>query len=466
MLTVKDLCDVKGKRVLVRVDFNVPLKDGEIRDDNRIVAALPTITNLLEKGAKVVLFSHLGKVKHKLAVEDPEKFAKQIKNGNLAPVAKRLGELLNKEVVFVPETRGEALEAAVAAMKDGDVVLVQNTRYEKGEEKNDEALGNYWASLGDAFVMDAFGSAHRAHASTYGIPNALKAAGKPVAMGFLVEKEVANLTRCVKVADADRPYVAILGGLKVSDKIKVIESLLKKCDKVIIGGAMAYTFAKALGKTTGDSPVEDDQLDYARNCLAAANGKIVLPVDSTIADNFDPAARTKIQVVEGNIPEGMQGLDIGPKTAELFTNEISKAKMIFWNGPMGVFEQEEFQKGFQGVICATIAFGMGIDRRDVRWIVHNNTPQSIENYYQEIGRAGRDGKKCFAVLFHDEKDISILNTFANRSSQKEKHFADIANIQRYVYSKVCRRKFILNYFITYLFYLVVHIIMYYEFIIR
>ena len=354
MLTVKDLVDVKGKKVLVRVDFNVPLKNGEIRDDNRIVAALPTIKDLLAKGARVVLFSHLGKVKHKLATEDPEKFAKQIKDGNLAPVAVRLAELLGQPVNFVPETRGEALEKAVADMKDGDVVLVQNTRYEKGEEKNDEELGKYWASLGDAFVMDAFGSAHRAHASTYGIPANLKAAGKPVAMGYLVEKEVANLTKCVDVKDENRPYVAILGGLKVSDKIKVIDSLLGKCDKIIIGGAMAYTFAKALGKQTGDSPVELDQLDYAINCLAKANGKIVLPVDSMIGDNFDPEARTTVTVAEGDIPEGFQGLDIGPKTAALFADEISKAKMIFWNGPMGVFEQEEFQKGTLA-ICEAIA---------------------------------------------------------------------------------------------------------------
>jgi len=353
MLTVKNM-DVAGKRVIVRVDFNVPLKDGVIRDDNRIVCALPTIKELLAKGARVILMSHLGKVKHKLAVEDPEKFAKQIKAGNLAPVAVRLEELLGQKVVFVAATRGEELANAVAALKDGEVLLMQNTRYEKGEEKNDEALAAEWAKLGDAFVMDAFGSAHRAHASTYGIPAALKAEGKQVAIGYLVEKEVENLTRCVEVKDEDRPYVAILGGLKVSDKIKVIESLLGKCDKVIIGGAMAYTFAKAMGKTTGDSPVEDDQLDYARDCIAKANGKIVLPVDSIIADAFDPEARTTVQVVEGSIPEGFQGLDIGPKTREIFASEIAKAKMIFWNGPMGVFEQEEFQKGTVAV-CEAIA---------------------------------------------------------------------------------------------------------------
>ena len=361
MLTVKEL-DVKGKRVVVRVDFNVPIKEGVIRDDNRVVAALPTIKELLSKGARVILLSHLGKIKHKLKDEDPAKFEKQIKEGNLAPVAVRLGELLGQPVAFSSVTRGEELEQKVAALKDGDVLLVQNTRYEKGEEgfakEEGEGKGHdlakYWASLADAYVMDAFGSAHRAHASTFGIPEVLKAQGKPVAVGYLVEKEVSNLTRCVEVKAEDRPYVAILGGLKVSDKIKVIESLLKKCDKILIGGAMAYTFAAALGKTTGDSPVELDQLDYARNCLTKANGKIVLPVDSVIGDNFDPAARTTTQVVDGNVPDGFQGLDIGPKTRELFANEIAKAKMIFWNGPMGVFEQEEFQKGTIAV-CEAIA---------------------------------------------------------------------------------------------------------------
>ena len=345
MLTVKEL-NVKGKRVIVRVDFNVPLKGGEIRDDNRIQAALPTIKELINKGARVILMSHLGKVKHKLAQEDPEKFDKQIKDGNMAPVAQRLSELLGQEVVFVPATRGEELEKAAFALKDGEVLLMQNTRYEKGEEKNDPELAAIWAKLGEAFVMDAFGSAHRAHASTHGIPSLLKEEGKPVAVGYLVEKEVANLTRCVDVKDSDRPYVAILGGLKVSDKIKVIDSLLGKCDKILIGGAMAFTFSKALGHPTGTSPVEDDQLEYARNCYQKANGRIVLPVDTVVGDAFDPAERTTIKVLENvDVPEGMQGLDIGPKTRELFANEISKAKMLFWNGPMGVFEQEEFQKG-------------------------------------------------------------------------------------------------------------------------
>ena len=351
MLTVKEL-NAKGLRVVVRVDFNVPLKGGEIRDDNRIVAALPTIKELVAKGAKVILMSHLGKVKHK---EAPEVVEEQKKKNNMAPVAKRLSELLGQEVVFVPVTRGEELEKAVAALKDGQVLLMQNTRYEKGEEKNDPELAKEWAKLADAFVMDGFGSAHRAHASTHGIPSLLKEEGKQVALGYLVEKEVANLTRCVDVKAEDRPYVAILGGLKVSDKIKVIDSLLGKCDKILIGGAMAFTFSKALGHSTGTSPVEDDQLEYARNCLAKANGKIVLPVDTVVGDAFDPAERKTISVLDDvEVPEGFQGLDIGPKTRELFANEIAKAKMIFWNGPMGVFEQEEFQKGTLAV-CEAVA---------------------------------------------------------------------------------------------------------------
>jgi len=349
MLTVKELKNIEGKVVLVRVDFNVPLKGKEIRDDNRIVAALPTIKDLLAKGARVVLFSHLGKVKHK---EAPEVVAEQKAKNNLAPVAVRLGELLGQEVVFSEDTRGEGLAAKVAALGNGKVLLVQNTRYEKGEEKNDPELAADWAKLGDAFVMDAFGSAHRAHASTYGIPEILKGEGKPVAVGYLVEKEVANLTRCVDVCDCDRPYVAILGGLKVSSKIKVIDSLLKKCDKVIIGGAMAYTFFKAMGYPTGDSPVEDEYLDYAKKCLEEANGKILLPVDSIIADAFENPTVVK----EGDVkdtPNGFQGLDIGPKTRKLFADAIASAKMVFWNGPMGVFEQDAYQAGTLA-ICEAI----------------------------------------------------------------------------------------------------------------
>ena len=348
MLTVDNLKNINGKVVIVRVDFNVPLKDGKIRDDNRVRAALPTIQKLVSEGAKVVLLSHLGKIKHK---EAPEVVEAQKAKNNLAVVAPRLSELLGKEVAFVGATRGEEFEATVAKLHAGDVLLVQNTRYEKGEEKNDPELAKAWAKVADAYVMDAFGSAHRAHASTYGIPEILKAEGKQVACGYLVEKEIANLTRCVNVADKDRPYVAILGGLKVSDKIKVIDSLLKKCDKILIGGAMAYTFKKALGQSTGNSPVELDQLDYALKCLKEANGRIVLPVDSVCTNGFEGWTE---KIVSEEVPEGFEGMDIGPKTAELFADEIAKAKLIFWNGPMGVFEQKDFANGTIA-ICKAVA---------------------------------------------------------------------------------------------------------------
>ena len=296
---------------MVRVDFNVPQKGGVISDDNRIVAAIPTIKDLEAKGARIILMSHLGKIKHK---EAPEVVEEQKKKNDMAPVAARLAEVLGKEVKFCPVTRGEKLAKMVEELKDGEILVVQNTRYEKGEEKNDPELAKEWASLGDAFVMDAFGSAHRAHASTYGIPEILKAEGKQVAIGFLVEKEVVSLEKVVNVPADKHPYIAILGGFKVSDKIKVIDSLSKKCDKIIIGGAMAYTFYKALGREVGNSPFEADQVEYAKRMLET--GKILLPVDAVIADDFDEPK--VIKTVEGNIPEGFQGMDIGPKSRELF----------------------------------------------------------------------------------------------------------------------------------------------------
>ena len=359
MLTVKDLKDLKGKRVYVRVDFNVPQKDGVIRDTNRIQAALPTIEELASKGARLILMSHLGKIKWK--EPDPAKIEAMKKANDMAPVAKALQELAPKyHVSFCPATRGETLKKAVEELKDGDILLVQNTRYEKGEEKNDPELAKEWASLADVFVMDAFGSAHRAHASTVGVPSVLKAEGKPVALGYLMLKEVENLSRCVEVSDNDRPYVAILGGFKVSDKIKVIDSLLKKCDYVLIGGAMTYTFKKAMGMRVGNSPVELDQLDYARKCLAESNGRLIVPDDAIVTDSFEEkpdrqikAVNTEVEHGEG-IPEGFEGCDIGPKTIAFYESIIAKAKMVFWNGPVGVFEQKDFQNGTIA-ICKAIA---------------------------------------------------------------------------------------------------------------
>ena len=356
MLTINDLKDLHGKKVVVRVDFNVPLKDGNIRDDNRVRAALPTIQDLLKKGARVILLSHLGKVDWKKLAKGEKTeadIASQMKKNNLQVVAPRLAELLNQDVHFVNSTRGDEFSHACNELKDGDVLLVQNTRYEKGEEKNDPELAAIWAKEADVFVMDAFGSAHRAHASTYGIPEILKKEGKPVACGYLVEKEIKNLMRCVEVNDSDRPYVAILGGLKVSDKIQVIDSLLKKCDYIIIGGAMSYTFRKALGVKIGTSFLDEGALDYAKKCLEEAKGRIILPIDSVVTDSFEPVSGRQIKVVEGDLPDGFEGVDIGPKTAQKSADIISKAKMVFWNGPMGVFEQEEFQNGTKAV-CEAI----------------------------------------------------------------------------------------------------------------
>lgn len=331
-MTVRDL-DVKGKKVIVRVDFNVPIKEGKIKDDNRIVQALPTINYLVEHGAKVILMSHLGKVDHK----DPVQKAADMAKNNMAPVAARLAELVSANVSFVDQTKGELLEAAVAKLNDGDIVLMQNTRYEKGESKNDADLAKYWASLADLFVTDAFGSVHRAHSSTVGVAEYL-----PSALGFLVEKEVEMLTAAVY--SPKRPFVAILGGAKVSDKIAVIENLLKIADKVLIGGGMAYTFVKAQGKEIGKSLVEEDRIELAKEFLATAGNKLVLPLDHLVADAFSETANTLV-VDDDHIPADYMGLDIGPKTIELFKNELLGAQTVIWNGPMGVFEMKPFAKG-------------------------------------------------------------------------------------------------------------------------
>ena len=330
--TVRDL-DVKGKRVLVRVDFNVPIKDGKITNDNRIVSALPTINYLTEHGAKVILMSHLGKIDHK----DPEKCEAGKKKNNMAPVAERLQELVSGKVTFVPVTRGEVLENAIAAMNEGDIVLMQNTRYEKGESKNDPDLAAYWAGLGDLFVSDAFGSVHRAHASTVGIATHL-----PSACGFLVQKEIENLSAAID--NPKRPLVAILGGAKVSDKIAVIENLLNIADKVIVGGGMAYTFLKAQGKEIGTSLLEEDRIEMAKEFLAKGGDKLILPVDSVVANAFENATEVKT-VSNDEIPAGLMGLDIGPKSVELFKQELQGAKTVVWNGTMGVFENPAYANG-------------------------------------------------------------------------------------------------------------------------
>ena len=325
--TVKDL-DVNGKKVIVRADLNVPHKGSEITNDNRVKAAVPTLKYLTDNGAKVILMSHLGKVKTE---EDKAK-------NDLGIVAPRLQELLPEVTVkFCPETRGAELEAMVDALKPGEILLMQNTRYEKGESKNDPELGKYWAGLADMFVEDAFGSVHRAHASTVGIPSNLP----DNALGFLVEKEVNMLGKAVD--EPVHPFVAILGGAKVSDKIGVIENMLDKADKVIVGGGMAYTFDKARGYNVGSSLLEEDKIDLAKTIMVKGKDKVVLPVDTVAADKFANDANT--MVVEGNIPDGWMGLDIGPKSIELFKDTLQGAKTVVWNGPMGVFEMPNFAKG-------------------------------------------------------------------------------------------------------------------------
>lgn len=336
-LIVSDV-DVKDKKVLVRVDFNVPIKDGVIGDDNRIVAALPTIKYIIEHGGKAILLSHLGRVK-----SDEDK-----KRLSLAPVAKRLGELLDKPVTFVPSNEGKEVEDAINNMKDGDVVVLENTRFQdidndfgKRESKNDPKLGEYWASLGDVFVNDAFGTAHRSHASNVGIATAMKAAGKPAAAGFLLEKEIKFLGNAV--ANPVHPFVTILGGAKVSDKIGVITNLIPKADHIIIGGGMAYTFLKAQGHKIGKSLVEDDKVEFAKELLEKAGDKLVLPIDNVAATEFNNDAAS--EVVGDDIPDNEMGLDIGPKTVELFKKTLEGAKTVVWNGPMGVFEMPNFAKG-------------------------------------------------------------------------------------------------------------------------
>lgn len=336
-LTISDL-NVQGKKVLVRVDFNVPIQKGVISDDNRIVAALPTIRYIIANGGKAILLSHLGRIK-----SDADK-----QELSLKPIAKRLGQLLDKEVTFIPANEGPAVEKAIAQMQDGDVIVLENTRFQdidndfgKRESKNDPALGAYWASLGDAFVNDAFGTAHRNHASNVGIATAMKKAGKPVAAGFLMEKEIKFLGNAVE--NPVHPFVTILGGAKVSDKIGVIQNLIPKSDHILIGGGMAYTFLAAQGHHIGKSLFEKDKLDLAKSLLQKAGDKIVLPVDNVAATEFsNEAAR---EVVGDDIPDNEMSLDIGPKTTAKFKKVLETAKTVVWNGPMGAFEMPNFAQG-------------------------------------------------------------------------------------------------------------------------
>jgi len=332
--TVRDI-DLKGRRVLMRVDFNVPMMDGEITDENRIVAALPTIEFILKAGGQLILLSHLGRVKTE------EDKAKQ----TLAPVAKRLASHLGKDVVFVPETRGTAVESAVQALNDGDVMMIENTRHEdvegKKESGNDPELGAYWASLGDVFVNDAFGTAHRAHASNVGIANNMK----EVVAGFLLEKEIKFIGDTIE--NPERPLVAVLGGAKVSDKINVIKKLLDVADYVIITGAMAYTFYLAQGHPVGTSLVEADKVDLANELLELGKDKLVLGQDVTTAKAFDKNSEKNVRD-KSEIPADEMGMDVGPKTLENYFKYVEKAKTVIWNGPLGVFEFPRFAEGTKG----------------------------------------------------------------------------------------------------------------------
>jgi phosphoglycerate kinase len=345
---VTDL-DVRGKKVLIRVDFNVPMKDGKITDDTRIVAALPTIKYVIENGGKAIVFSHLGRVKE----------AADLVKNDITPVAVAFEKAIGKKVTFVNATRGAALESAIASMQNGDIVMFQNTRYEdfdveanaetKKESKNNAELGAYWASLGDLFVNDAFGTAHRAAASNVGIASHIGEGN--TAAGFLLDKEIRFIGGAVDAPK--RPYIAIMGGSNVSDKIGVIEALIQKADKVLVGGAMMFTFLKAEGKNIGSSRCEDQEfVDLAKNLLAKANGKIILPVDAVVNTKFEDTKGTAKSV--DNFNQDDMGLDIGPKTLELFAKELKGAKTVVWNGPMGVFEMKNYAAGTIGV-CDLLA---------------------------------------------------------------------------------------------------------------
>lgn len=327
--TIRDF-DLKGKIVLIRCDFNVPMKDREILDDTRIRASLPTIQYALKEGAKIVLFSHLGRIKEE----------KDLDKNSLAPVAASLEKLLSHPVTFVPETRGKGLEEAIANLKEQDIVLVQNTRYEdlngKKESNNDEELGTYWASLGDIFINDAFGTAHRSHASNVGIASHL-----PSGIGFLIEKELEHLEL---VKHPEHPFVVLLGGSKVQDKIGILQSLVVQADYLLIGGGMAYTFLKEEGYEIGTSLLDQENLSFCHELLSKYENKIILPVDHVISRELSDTSPREV-VSTSEIPTDQMGLDIGPKTVELFERYLKNAKTILWNGPVGAYEFSRFQKG-------------------------------------------------------------------------------------------------------------------------
>lgn len=330
--TVKDI-DVKGKRVLVRVDFNVPIKEGKVEDDTRIIASLPTLNYLLDQGASLVLVSHLGRPK-----------GEPMPEYSMKPVASHLSKLLGKPVAFAEDCVGPVAEKAASQLMPGDVLVLENTRFHAGETKNDPEMSKQLASLADIFVNDAFGSAHRAHASTEGVAHFL-----PAVAGFLMEEEIRYLGQAI--ANPTRPFLAILGGAKISDKIGVIKNLLSKADQVIIGGGMANTFFKAQGYPIGDSLVEDESLDIARELIASGSDKLRLPIDVVIADKFDNGAERRIMAM-GPIPDGWRILDIGPETLETFSKLIAVAGTVVWNGPMGVFEFPRFAQGTYGLALA------------------------------------------------------------------------------------------------------------------